>query len=306
MNNMKTTKILMLFSAAALISSCGFGDKTADAYGNFEVDEITVSAKVPGEIMELDITEGNRLVQGQAVGWIDTADLHLQRLEIEANIGLIKSQYASITAQIEVLQSNKRIIITEIERTKKLLASNAATTKQMDDLEGKLQVVNKQIASIETQHPSVVGQLNVARAKLDQINEKSNKSIIRNPINGIVLDKIARQHELAGAGMPIYTIADLSVMEFRAYIAGNQLSSIALGDAVVVKVDGENDELIAFEGTVKWISDEAEFTPKIIQTKEERVDMVYALKVDVINNGVLKMGMPGELYFSVTIDADSK
>jgi len=296
----------MLVSAAALLSSCGDGDNGADAYGNFEVDDITVSAMVTGEIMKLEITEGDRLVKDQIIGWIDTTDLHLQRLEIEANIGLIKSQYAAITAQIEVLQSNKKILLTEIERTTKLLASNAATTKNMDDLTGQLQVVNKQITSIETQNPSVVGQLNVANAKIDQINEKCSKSIIVNPINGIVLDKIVRQHELAGPGMPIYTIADLSVMEFRAYIAGNQLGSVKLGDAVTVKVDGEKGDLLSFDGTVKWISDEAEFTPKIIQTKDERVDMVYAIKVEVLNNGTLKMGMPGELYFSATIDADSK
>lgn len=303
---MKTAKYAMLLGASALIFSCGTGDNEADAYGNFEVDEITVSAKVPGEIMELEITEGDHLLKDQIVGWIDTADLHLQRLEVLANIGLIKSQYASIAAQIQVLQSNQKIILTELDRTTKLVASNAATTKNLDDLNGQLSVVNKQIASIETQNPSVVGQLNVARAKLDQINERCSKSIVRNPVNGIVLDKIMRQHELAGAGTPLYTIADLSVMEFRAYIAGNQLGSVKLGDAVIVKVDGENGDLLSFDGTVKWISDEAEFTPKIIQTKEERVDMVYAIKVDVLNDGTLKMGMPGELYFSATTDADSK
>ena len=298
--------MFMLTGAVALLYSCGSGVGEADAYGNFEVDEITVSAMVPGEIMALEIKEGDHLEKGQRIGWIDTTDLHLQRLEVEANIGLIKSQYAAIAAQIEVLQSNKKILLTEIDRTTKLLASNAATTKNMDDLNGQLHVVNKQIASIETQNPSVIGQLNIARAKLEQINEKCVKSIITNPIDGIVLDKIMRQHELAGPGMPIYTIADLSVMEFRAYLAGNQLSRVKLGDTVVVKVDGEDGDLIPFEGRIKWISDQAEFTPKIIQTKEERVDMVYAIKVDVLNDGTLKMGMPGELYFSATSDADSK
>jgi len=299
-------RLIIAIPILSLLSSCGSDSGLADAYGNFEAEEITVSSKVNGEIMAFNIQEGSQIEKGQIVGWIDTSDLHLQRLEIEANMDLINSQYTSLSAQIEVLKSNRSIIENEIERTSKLLESKAATSKQLDDLNGQLLVLNKQIASIESQRPNVAAQLSVAKAKLAQIDEYCAKSIITNPLNGTVLSKLARQHELAKPGIPLYSIADLSVIEFRAFISGNQLTNLKLDDRVAVKVDDISGDLREFEGRVKWISSEAEFTPKIIQTKEERVEMVYAVKVDVINDGSLKIGMPGELFFSIQRDAESQ
>lgn len=293
---MKTQQILLTFLVASS-AACGNGDREADAYGNFEAEEIVISAKLPGELMVFEVEEGQSLKADEIVGLIDTTDLHLQRLEIKANIGAIRSQFGSIAAQIDVLKSSRNNLDREIERFTKLLSTKAATQKQVDDLEGQREVINKQMATIEAQNPNVAGQLNVAYAKISQIEERCTKSLITNPINGVVLNRISREHELVGPGSPLFTIADLSVLEFRAFISGKQLSSVKIGQEVMVEVDGLNGEMLSFPGQIKWISSQAEFTPKIIQTKEERVDMVYAIKVDVENDGRLKMGMPGELYF---------
>ena len=294
---MKYTNITIAILAIAL-ASCGNGKGEPDAYGNFESEEVLVSAQQTGEIMSFQIDEGELIDEGAVVGLIDTVDLHLMRLEVLANIAAVKSQYSSITAQMDVLVSKKAILQRDLDRFMKMKESMAATDKQIDDLEGQLKVVNKEMATIQTQNPHVTAQLNAATAKLKQIDERCQKSIIRNPIKGRVITKIAREHELAGPGSPLYTVADLSTLDFRAYLTGSQLSSIELGQEAILAVDAEGGKLLHYKGRISWVSDEAEFTPKIIQTREERVDMVYAVKVKVENDGKLKMGMPGELYFN--------
>lgn len=280
------------------LSACQSAYDEADAFGNFEADEITISAQTAGEIMELNIEEGMKVSAGQVLGYIDTTDLHLSRLELLANIEFIRSQYKNLGAQIDVLLSEKRNLQREIERTKKLMSSDAATKKQLDDLEGNLEVVNGKIAAIESQNPSVVGQINVNRARLNQVEEKISKSILVSPVNGIVLNKISMAHQLAMPGSLLYVVADMSQMILRAYISGSQLPLIKTGDSVIVMVDAAGGGLKKYPATVSWISGESEFTPKIIQTREERVDMVYAVKLTVKNDGILKIGMPGEVIFS--------
>ena len=290
--------IIHALPVLAVLAACNGKNGQADAYGNFEAEEVTVSAKLPGELLVFEITEGQVIEKDHIVGYIDTSDLHLMRLEAEANMGAIRSQYSAITAQVEVLQSKKAILEGDLKRFRKMRESDAVTEKQLDDLEGQLKVVNKEMASIRTQNPYVTAQLEVIKAKLAQIDEKCEKSIIRNPFKGTVITKVSREHELAAPGLPLYTITDLSKLDFRAYVSGSQLSSVKLDDEVRIMVDGQEGDLLEFNGRVKWISDQAEFTPKIIQTKEERVDMVYAVKVEVPNDGSLKMGMPGELHFT--------
>jgi HlyD family secretion protein len=292
----------LIFIAIGILTSCTSGNGNSDAYGNFESDEIIISSQANGEIIILDIEEGMTVKTDQILGLIDTTDLHLSRLEILANIELISSQYKNLSAQINVLLSEKRNIEREIERTKKLLISDAATQKQLDDLEGNIEVVKAKIATVESQNPTVVGQIKVLRAKLNQIDEKINKSIIVSPIDGVILNKIAMAHQLAAPGAMLFIMADLSNLIFRAYVSGNQITDIKLNSEVTVLVDDMESEMRKYPGIVSWISSESEFTPKIIQTKEERVDMVYAIKIVVPNDGSLKIGMPGEVLFSVNAE----
>jgi len=278
--------------------SCADRNESADAYGNFEVDEMTISAQVAGELLSFDLNEGSKLEKGQIYGFIDTTNLYLSRMEVLANIQVINSQYQNITAQINVLEAEKKNLKREIERTKRLVESEAATRKQLDDLEGSLAVAEQRVKAIKAQNPVVFSQLEVARVKLSQIDDKVEKSILKSPANGIVLNKIANTHQLLAPGNPLFRMADLSVMIFRAYVSGSQLSEISLGEDITVLVDHHEKELKPYKATVSWISEESEFTPKIIQTREERVDMVYAVKLLVKNDGSLKIGMPGEVVFN--------
>lgn len=294
--NMK--KISYYIGMGLLLMACGNDAEDSDAYGNFEVDETTISAEVGGELLEFDVEEGDELEEGEVVGLIDTTDLHLSRLELKANRGVIESQYQNLTAEVKVLEAEKANIEREIQRTEKMLKEDAATQKQLDDLRGARDVVQGKIMAVKSKNPSIFNQLEVLKVKLRQIDDKVRKAILKSPSSGVVLNKIANQYQLVMPGAPLYTMADLSSLDLRAYVSGDQLSGIQLGQEVEVLIDGPENELKAYTGKIKWISDEAEFTPKIIQTRKERVDMVYAIKVRVQNDGSLKIGMPGEVRFA--------
>ncbi len=292
---MKTT--LAILSIAALISTaCSRTDDLADAYGNFEVDETVISAQAAGEIMAFDIKEGEKYEEGQLVGYIDTIELHLLKPELEANIKTIASKKQNIATQIGVLKSQMSNLVREQKRVENLINSGAATTKQLDDITGQIDVVKQQVRNAKSQYAAIDHQILAIKAKLGQLNEKIRKSRIVNPVTGVVLAKLAEAHEFTGPGKPLYKIANLDKMDLRVFVAGSRLSSIKLGESYTVKIDGPDGTIIEYPGKVIWISDEAEFTPKTIQTKEERVDMVYAIKLRVKNDGRIKIGMPGEMW----------
>ena len=180
-------------------------------------------------------------------------------------------------------------------RIKNLIKENAGTQQQLDDINGKIDVINQQIKSIEIQNAPVVNELKSIDVQISQLEDQLQKSLIKNPIEGTVLVKYAEPNEITSYGKPLYKIADLSTMQLKVYISEKQLASIKIGQKVTVKIDSNND-LKNYDGTISWISSEAEFTPKIIQTKEERVNLVYAVKVDVKNDGSLKIGMPAEMW----------
>jgi HlyD family secretion protein len=290
-------RIIGILSVTAFFGCSGNGD-LADAYGNFESEEITISAEVSGELLSFEIEEGDQIELDQVLGQIDTTSLSLQKMELEANLAVIEAQYSNLAAEISALETERDNVERELERTRKLVETKAATTKQLDDLEGMLASVNKRIKVVESKNPSIASQLKVNKAKIDRLEDMINRCNLKAPRSGVVLNKIAREHQLVMPGSPLYTMADLSVLDLRAYVTGNQLSQIGLGEAVDVMIDGTDDELITYKGKITWIADQAEFTPKIIQTKEERVDMVYAMKVAVVNDGKIKIGMPGEVVFS--------
>jgi HlyD family secretion protein len=292
---MKT--IAPVIIAVALLIGCKNGENKADAYGNFESTEVIVSAETNGRIVRLEATEGMVIDKGAVIALIDTTIYHLQRGEIDAGIASIKTRISSINAQNEILVQQIANLNINVERVEKMLKDDAATKKQYDDLTGQVEVLKKQIAANNTQKVSTAAEINVYLSKKATLNEQIIRCSIKNPLKGTLLEKYSEQGELAAAGKPIVKIADLSVIKLRVYISGAQLGKVRLGQECKVRTDNGTEGYSDFTGTVGYISEKAEFTPKIIQTKDERVTLVYAVTIDVKNDGTLKSGMPGEAIF---------
>ena len=288
---------LMLLATTFMLSSCNDDGNTSDAFGNFDVDETVISAESPGELLTFSVQEGQTLKPGQVVGSIDSTDLLLSRAEIMANRQSVTAKLTSINAEIRVLNTQLEVIEKEHKRVLKLLESDAATEKQKDDIEGNIAVIKSKIAAANAQKPAVQAQLDVIEANVAKINNQLSKCIIVNPVEGRVLTKLAEPHELVAPGKPLYKIADTNNVYLKAYVTGTQVSGLKVGQAVSVLLDQPEGGLRTLKGTIQWVSDQAEFTPKMIQTREERVSLVYAIKVSVANDGTIKIGMPGEVKF---------
>ena len=282
-----------------VFASCTGKKDLSDAYGNFEVDDIIISAEANGKLLFLNVEEGKRINANELVAVIDTIDYVLKRKQLKAQKKAISSQIENIQSQIDVQEQQKKNLYIDKERIEKLLKDSAATKKQLDDINGRIDLVNSQIASIKTQNVSVISELEVVNTQISQVEESINKCNIKNPVEGIVLEKYAEENEITTFGKPLYKIADMHEMILRVYVSGGQLSQIKLGQQVEVLIDKDDKSNTKLKGVISWISASAEFTPKIIQTKEERVNMVYAVKVNVKNDGSLKIGMPGEVNFKI-------
>jgi len=282
---------------AIVLASCNGTNNLSDAYGNFEVDDIIVSAEANGKLLLLNVEEGKVLKANMLVAVIDTVDYVLKRKQLKAQKQAISSQIQNIQSQIDVQEQQKKNLLINQDRIEKLLKDGAATKKQLDDIHGQIDLVNSQIASIKTPNVSIISELEVVNTQISQVEESINKCNIKNPIEGIVLEKYAEANEITTFGKPLYKIADMNEMILRIYVSGGQLSEIKLGQEVEVLIDKDDKTDTKLNGVISWISASAEFTPKIIQTKEERVNMVYAVKVNVKNDGSLKIGMPGEVNF---------
>lgn len=294
---MKNTNVLLYTVFLAVLISCdGNGDK-ADGYGNFEATEITVSAEANGRILFFDVEEGNVLEENKVVGVIDTIQLSLKRDQLLAAKNTIFSKSRSVLSQREVIKEQLKVAQNDQTRIENLINENAATQKQLDDINGQMDILKQQMKNVETQNAPIVNEVKSIEVQIQQIEDQIVKSIIKNPVKGTVLVKYAEPNEVAAFGKPLYKISDLDEMELRVYISETQLANIQTGQEVTVKID-DADNMKSYNGTVAWISDSAEFTPKIIQTKEERVNLVYAVKVRVKNDGSLKIGMPAEMWLS--------
>lgn len=280
---------------ATALFSCGDSNGKADGYGNFEAIEITISAENTGKLMQFDVNEGDVLKKDQYIGYIDTIPLTLKREQLEVSKALVSSKSKGVLSQINVLNAKLKTASTNKTRTENLIKDNAGTQKQLDDIIGEMDVIKSQIRSVEIQNAPVVNELKSIDIQLKQIDDQIKKSIIKNPINGTVLTKYMEPNEITAFGKPLYKIADLSTMQLRVYVSEPQLANIKIGQDVSVKID-DGKSMKTYNGTISWIAPEAEFTPKIIQTKEERVALVYAVKIDVANDGSLKIGMPAELW----------
>ena len=285
--------ILTLLTVLALVS-CNKRDNQADAYGNFEATEITISAESNGKIEFLNLDEGMQLEKDAVIGQIDTVQLYLNKQQLIASKSTIYSKSANVLSQRNVVQEQLKTAKIEQNRITTMFNESAATKRQVDEINGKVKVLQQQINSVETQNAPIVNEVKSIDVQIEKINDQLKKSKIINPVKGTVLAQYAEPNEITAFGKPIYKIADLSEMTLRVYFSETQLSSIKVGQEVTVSID-ENKGAKTYKGKISWISSSAEFTPKIIQTKEERVNLVYAVKVIVKNDGSLKIGMPAEV-----------
>lgn len=289
-------KIVVLFALISL-AACKNGKDKADGYGNFEATEVTVSSEASGKIVNLDLEEGAMLESQAQVGLIDTTQLYLTKQQLLASKKTIASKSASVVSQKQILNEQLKTAKIEQNRIHNMFAENAATKRQVDEIDGKVRVIEEQIKSVATQNAPIVNEEQSVETQIAKINDQIAKSKIINPVRGTVLAKYTEPNEVTAFGKPLYKIADVSEMDLRVYVSETQLAQIKIGQKVKVKIDSQED-MKSYEGVVSWISSQAEFTPKIIQTKEERVNLVYAVKVKVKNDGSLKIGMPAEMWIN--------
>ncbi len=307
-------RIIIFISTALFLSACT-EKKDFDASGNFEADEVIVSAQQNGVLLSYNIQEGNQLKVGDNAGQIDVKGVELQKQQTEASISALQEKTVAPTDQTELIR--KQIIVQkaqlaqqlhEKKRTENLVRADAATRKQLDDINAGIDQLRKQIAVTEqqlklstynmnTQNRSILSEKAPMEKAVAQLQEQIDKGQIINPISGTVLVNYALKGEMQTIGKPLYKIANTDTLFLRAYVTGMQLSQIKTGQKVTVRIDNGKDDYKNYPGTITWISDKSEFSPKSIQTKDERANLVYAIKVNVKNDGYLKIGMYGEVFF---------
>lgn len=290
--------IIILFLS---IFSCADRDKQSDASGTFEAIETLVSSEVSGKIMTFSVNEGDLLTAGQVIGYIDSTQVYLQKLQLEQNMKAILSGRPAINTQLDALRKELDNAIIDRDRIANLVLGEVASQKQLDDAENRILVLKSRIdalnSSLSTTTASLNEQAETIAIQLRQTEDQLAKCRLINPVNGTVLVTYANPFEMTSAGRPLYKIADLSELNLRAYITGNQLPDVKIGQEVRVLTDDGNGGYREGKGRISWITDKAEFTPKTIQTKDERANLVYAIKVRVQNDGQYKIGMYGEIKF---------
>lgn len=291
--------ITKLFLIALLVSSCHTGENAFDASGTFEGEEVIVSAEVSGTIERLDVQEGADVGRGAPLGWIDSTQLYLRKKQLLAQVDAILARRPDIATQLASYRVQLETAEREEERVSNLVKAAAATQKQLDDAKAQTALIRRQMqahrSSLDLSSQALVSETLPLSAQVEQLDDQLRRCRVVNPMSGTILARYAEAHELATPGKPLYKIADLSSLSLRAYITGTQLPLIKLGQKVKVFVDNGSGGFKEYPGEITWISDKAEFTPKTIQTKEERADLVYAIKVQVKNDGYLKIGMYGEV-----------
>lgn len=294
-------KSILIFLLAALLTSCKSSDIESDASGTFEAEETIISSEASGVIRDLSLEEGEVLKAGETVGYIDSTQLILKRKQLESQIRAVISRSPDKKAQLAALEEQLKQAQYEKSRIEKLLAGGAATQKQYDDINAQVSILRSQLNATSSSLNITSGSLSEEslplKVQIEQIEDQLSKCRLINPVNGTVLSQYVRKNEMVTVGKPLYKIADLRSLTLKAFITGDQLSSIKLNQQVKVLIDKGKDDFKEYTGTVEWISDKAEFTPKTIQTKEERANLVYAVKIAVPNDGYLKIGMYGEVLF---------
>jgi HlyD family secretion protein len=297
---MKTISALLLIVLISL-TSCRNNDNDFDASGSFEAVETIISSEANGKILSFQLTEGEELKRGQIVGYIDSTSLLLTRDQLMQNEKAILSGRPQIKVQLDALQKELENAIRDRDRIANLVKGEVASQKQLDDAEARVLTIKAKIeaqkSSLESTSASLTDQGSSVNAQLNLLNDQINKCTIVNPVAGTVLTKYAEPNEMTSIGKPLYKIADLTTIVLRVFISGDQLPKIRLGQNVKVFTDSGDKIFKETQGTITWISNKAEFTPKTIQTKDERANLVYAVKLNVKNDGTYKIGMYGEIKF---------
>jgi len=310
---MKKLFFVMTAITTLFIIGCNRNGNEFDASGTFEADETIVSSEMPGKILSFNVEEGMHLSKDSVVGTVDATNIDLQQQQVEASINALNQKTSNVNPQVELLQNQLAVqqsqldnLLHEKTRIENLLKADAATGKQLDDINAQIDVVKKNMAvtqqqinvkknDIATQNRSILSEAEPLRKRIAQLEDQAQRANIVNPVNGTVITKYAEAGEITSSGKALYKIADLSELNLRAYVTGVQLPAIKLGQQVKVMIDKGEKKYTEYTGTIIWISDKAEFTPKTIQTKEERANLVYAIKMKVKNDGYLKIGMYGEV-----------
>lgn len=297
---MKLKYIIPIF-AVAIVASCKKTEKNYDASGSFEAEETIISSEATGTIKEFTISESQELKAGQTIGYIDSTQLYLKKKLLLASINAVLSKRPDVALQLGALEEQLKTAEKEKQRMTSLVSSGAGTQKQLDDVLAQINVINKQKealqSSLKITANGITQETQPLYVQIEQLNDQITKCKIINPVNGTVLAKYVEANEVAAPGKPLYKIADLSEIILRAYISGSQLSQIKLSQQLKVFVDDGAENYKEYAGEIIWISEKAEFTPKTIMTKDERSNLVYAIKIRVKNDGFLKLGMYGEVKF---------
>lgn len=289
--------VMILMLSLALLSSCENNNKKSDAFGNFELDKTFVSAESQGRVLWLNIEEGMDLKSEQAIGQIDSMNLHYQKEQLKAQQTLILANLPDIDAQLDVQKQQKANILVNKQRVDQLFAKKAATQKQVDDVQGSLDLINSQLIATEVKKSNVYAQAKAIDSQIATIEYQISKCIITCPVDGKVLTQLSRTGETVAPGKPLFTIAALDDIRLKVYVSGDQLSHLKIGQKVEVLIDDDKTTNTSMDGEIVWIAEQAEFTPKTVQTKKERVNLVYAMKIKCKNDGSLKAGMPAEVNF---------
>lgn len=281
------------------VIGCGRSNSEADAWGNFESDEVMISAETSGRIILLNAEEGMNIEKGSVIAITDTVMLTLQKGELAAAMSAAQSRLSTINSQNSIIRQQIDNLQVNIDRTIRMLAENAATQKQLDDLKGQREVMQRQQEANNSQKATVMAEMQSVEAKRAILEEQIRRSTITAPFTGTIIEKYASCHELTVAGKSIVKMSDMRVMKLKVWVSGAQLSDVKIGATCSVRIDDGEKGYKSFTGTISHVSDKAEFTPKIIQTKKERVALVYAVTIDVPNDGSIKSGMPGEAIFNL-------
>lgn len=296
---MKKVIILISVVSAMMLTACGNKDVDYDASGVFETTEVIVSARGTGEIKSFDVEEGQTVKANQPLGELDMTQLVLKKQQLRAGKDAATSRKLNTAQQVASLRQQIANLQSEQARFKALLKDGAATQKQVDDISYQIATLQKQLAAtdeqVSTANRSIEGQSAGFDAQIGQVDDMMQQAVITSPINGVILSKYAETGEFAVPGRALFKVADISEMKLRAYITADLLTNLKIGQKVKVYADQGADGRKEYEGIVSWISSEAEFTPKTIQTRDERSNLVYAVKITVRNDGLIKRGMYGDV-----------
>lgn len=306
---------LFITAIMLLAVSCKNGDSAHDASGVFEADEVIISSEVSGKILRFDAEEGAILQKGDTVVIIDATPIQLQKEQVEASIQTLPEKTTDVGLQVKLLEDQYAVQAVQLAnlekervRFEKLVKADAATGKQLDDIVGQIDQLTQQMKVTKqqikvqrnvsgTQNRAILSERSPLQKRVAQLDDQIQRTAVLQPASGTILTKYAQRGEVTAPGKALYKLADLRVLRLRAYVTGDQLAGLKLGQQVKVRVDDGKGGYRPYAGKITWVADKAEFTPKTIQTKDERANLVYAVKVDVVNDGYLKLGMYGELKF---------